>query len=98
MGSGDTAGGRRFDELFSRIDLLETAFTDVVGAESGSEESRYLRKVLAEAFAVIDEMRDEFKKIWVEMDMMWRKITHYEGENMTSSTPPFYNRERCTRL
>ena len=70
----DTSDGRSFDELFSRIDRLEATIADVTGAESGSEEFRHLRKALAAAFAVIDTMRDEFKKMRAEMDVMERKL------------------------
>ena len=43
-------------------------------------------------FAVIDEMTDEFKKMWAEFDMMRRKIAHYESENRSSSTTSFLQR------
>ena len=87
-------GGRTFDDLLSRITGLENAVACVAEAESGSAESRYLRKALAEAFSAMDSLTDTVRKIQAEIDTMKRKLARYESENMPSSTTSLYNRER----
>ena len=84
-------GGSGFDELFSRFSRLEAAFSDVMKAESSSEENRYLRKALAESFAVTESLVATVRQMQAEIDIMKRKIARYESENMTSSTISLYN-------